>query len=151
MESCSGSDTMINNKEMLQSMHRTTRTAQTGLRAVLKTSMEPELKSALVSQLREYDSIGEEVKALEMRRGIQVPRSHSALQNMIERMTRLKLGKKERSYRIANMIIQGNTQGMIVSLRDRHQYAGKDLEVKELNKKLIYTEIENIRQMKPFL
>ena len=142
---------MINNKEMLESMVKTTRMGQTGLRAVLRSKMEPELKSALTEQLRLYDDLEDEAQALASGRGWKLRKPDSMLQNMIEHMTLLKLGKKDHSSRIADMIIQGNTQGMISSLRDQHAYEGEDCQVLRLSRKLLACETENICQMKPFL
>ena len=142
---------MINNQELLSSMVRTTRMGQTGLRAVLGCSMKPQLKAILRDQLRVYDSLEDQARTLAEERGWKLQKKHSALEHMIEHMTRLKVGKREHSDKIAGMVLQGNTQGMISSIRDMHRYGGKDLQVSALNEKLICHEVENIRQMKPFL
>ena len=142
---------MINNKQVLDSMVKTTRMGQTGIRAVLKCHPEPAMEAALRQQLKEYDQLEDEAKALAQSRGWTLKRPHSMLQRMVEKMTWMKLRRCSRQSRIADMMIQGNTQGMIHSLRDLHSYEGKDQPVRDLNQKLVYCEIENIRQMKPYL
>ena len=132
-------------------MVRTTRMGQTGIRAILRHPLEPELKLELRQQLRAYDSLEEEAKALAAERNWHLKKSNTMLERMIEHMTWMKLGKKDRISNIADMMIQGNTQGMISSLRDNHRLAEKDQKLQKLNEKLIALETENIRQMKPFL
>ena len=53
--------------------------------------------------------------------------------------------------KIAEMMISGNTKGVIKSIQHDRQYLGRDSEVTELSKKLLETEQNNIEQMKPFL
>ena len=142
---------MINNKQVLDSMVETTRMGQTGIRAVLRCHLEPAMEQALRQQLQEYDLLEDEAQALADSRGWTLKRPHSMLQHMIEKMTWMKLGKNNRQSKIADMMIQGNTQGMIHSLRDLHSYKGDDQRVRDLNQKLVYCEIENIRQMKSYL
>lgn len=142
---------MINNKQVLDSMVKTTRMGQTGIRAVLKCHPEPAMAQALQQQLEEYDRLEDEAQKLADSRGWTLKRPHSTLQRMVEKMTWMKLRKNNRRSKMADMMIQGNTQGMIQSLRDLHSYEGKDTDVRDLSQKLVYCEIENIRQMKPYL
>lgn len=144
-------DDMKNNLELLTSMVKTTRMGQTGIRAVLKTELEPELQAALRQQLRDYDELEKEAITLAYNRGWKLRDTDTPLRYMIEKMTWMKLGKKNRTSRVADMLIQGNTQGMISTLRDIHGYQGADTQIRDLCQKLLYCEIENIRQMKPFL
>jgi beta-lactamase class D len=53
--------------------------------------------------------------------------------------------------KIAEMMISGNTKGVIKSIQHHRQYLGKDERVTDLSKKLLETEQSNIEQMKPFL
>ena len=132
-------------------MVKTTRMGQTGIRAVLRCPLNQELHSALCQQLEDYDNLEDAAQALADERGWRLKKPDSMLQHMIEKMTCMKLPRKNRNTKVADMVIQGNTQGMISSLRDQHQYQGEDTEVIALNRKLICCEIANIRQMKPFL
>ena len=51
----------------------------------------------------------------------------------------------------AEMMISGNTKGVIKSIQHHRQYMGRDERVTDLSKKLLETENRNIEQMKPFL
>ena len=132
-------------------MIKTTRMGQTGIRAVLDCDLEPELRLALQNQLRGYDAVEDQAQKLAEARHLKMKNTDSALEHMIEKMTRMKLGRKNRTTRAADMLIQGNTQGLISSLRDLHNYRGKDSQLMQLNHSLILLEEENIDQMKAFL
>jgi uncharacterized protein (DUF305 family) len=53
--------------------------------------------------------------------------------------------------KLAAMMIQGNTRGMIVVLKDLHQTREPDKQVEKLSQKLLETENSNITQMQGFL
>ena len=60
---------MKNSKEILSSVLKTAQMGQVGIRSLLDTSMQPALRSALESQLREYDAIETEAHAIASQRG----------------------------------------------------------------------------------
>lgn len=49
------------------------------------------------------------------------------------------------------MMIQGNTRGLILGLRNIHQYSQSDPDVCTLSQRLLDIQTANIRQMKPYL
>ena len=53
--------------------------------------------------------------------------------------------------RIADILIQGNTKGMIRGLKNLHQFEGLDHQIKILSQKLLDCETAHIRQMQGFL
>lgn len=142
---------MKNNKEILSSVLKTTQMGQVGIRSVLDISMRPGLRKALESQLREYDSIETEAHSLATQRGWELPELDPAVRFMADKMTRMKLGGKNTDSKIADMMIQGNTRGMIKSLKNIHQFGGNDQQVRIISQKLLDCETANIRQMQSFL
>lgn len=142
---------MKNSKEILTSLLKTTQMGQIGIRSVLDTSMRPGLRKALESQLREYDSIETEAHALATQRGWELNELDPAIRLMSNMMTRMKLRGKNTDSKIADMMIQGNTKGMIKSLKDIHQYPETDDRISTLSQKLLDCENANIRQMQGFL
>ena len=66
-------------------------------------------------------------------------------------MTRMKLSRGNSDSRIADMMIQGNTKGMIKGIQNLHQFTQDDAMVSTLSQKLIDCETANIRQMHPYL
>ena len=142
---------MKNSKEILSSLLKTTQMGQIGIRSVLDTSMRPGLRKALESQLHEYDSIETEAHAIATQRGWELPELDPAVRFMTDMSVRMKLNGKNTDSKIAGMMIQGNTKGMIKGLKNLHQFVGQDEQIGILSQKLLDCETANIRQMQGYL
>lgn len=142
---------MKNNKEILTSLLKTAQMGQVGIRSVLDTAIKADLRMALESQLREYDAIETEAHSLASQRGWELKELDPAVRFMADMMTRARLTGKNVDSKIAGMMIQGNTRGVIKGLKNIHQYAGRDGSVRVLSQRLLDCETANIRQMEPFL
>lgn len=142
---------MKNSKEILSSVLKTTQMGQIGIRSVLDTSMRPGLRKALESQLREYDSIETEAHSIASQRGWELEELDPAIRLMSNMMTRMKLRGRNTDSKIADMMIQGNTKGMIKSLKNLHQFPEEDGQISTLSQKLLDCESANIRQMQGYL
>lgn len=142
---------MKTSKQILSSVLRTTQMGQVGIRSVLDTSMRPGLRKALESQLQEYDAIESEAHSIASARGWELSELDSAVRLMTDMMTRMKLHRTNSDSRIAGMMIQGNTKGMIKGLTDLHQFPDSDGQIRVLSQKLLDCETANIRQMQSFL
>lgn len=142
---------MKSSKDLLSSVLKTTQMGQVGIRSVLDTTMEPGLRKALESQLHEYDSIETEAHSIATQRGWEVEELDPAVRFLADRMTRMKLTGQNTGSKIAGMMIQGNTKGMIKGLTNLHQFGGQDEKISILSQKLLDCETANIRQMQAFL
>ena len=142
---------MKNNQEMLSSILKTTQMGQVGIRSILDNSMRPSLRKALESQLKEYDSIETQAHALAAQRGWELPELQAGLRLMSDMTARMKLTYGQSDSKIADMMIIGNTRGMVKGLKNMHHWKEHDSQIETLSQKLIDTEVANIRQMQPFL
>lgn len=142
---------MKESKELLSSILKTTQMGQIGIRSVLDSNMRPTLRKALESQLQEYDSIETEAHCIASSRGWQVPELDPMVRTMADMMTRMRLTGGNTDSKIAGMMIQGNTRGMIKGLKDLHQFNRQDNLLRALSQKLLDCETANIRQMQGFL
>ena len=142
---------MKNSKEILSSVLKTTQMGQVGIRSVLDTSMRSSLRKALEDQLHEYDSIETEAYTLALQRGWELPELDLGRRFLKDRMIRMKLNGHSTDSRIADLLIQGNTKGMIQGLRNLHQFEGQDQPIRTLSQKLLDCETAHIRQMQRFL
>lgn len=142
---------MKTNKEILSSLLKTTQMGQIGIRCVQKQAEDPALQQALNSQLREYDTFEREAHNIAAMRGWILPELNPGIRAMSEMMTRMKLMGDRKDSKIAGMMIQGNTKGVITGLKNMHQYENRDRRIEELSNKLLEKENDNIRQMEPFL
>ena len=112
---------------------------QVGIRSVLDTSMRPGLRKAL------------EAHAIASQRGWELRELDPAKRFLADRMTRMKLTRGNCDSKIADMMIQGNTKGMIKGLKNLHQYPHQDDRISAISQKLLDCETANIRQMQAFL
>ncbi len=142
---------MKTNKEILCSILKTTQMGQVGIRSVQEQAEKSELKQALASQLREYDQIESEARELARQRGWQLQELNQGVAVMSDMMSRAMLAGGDRDSKIAGMMIQGNTRGVIKGLKNAHRHAHPDGKVSALAEKLLSTEDRNIAEMRPFL
>lgn len=142
---------MKNSKEILSSVVKIAQMGQTGIRSVLDTSMRPSLRKALESQLREYDSIETEAHTIASQRGWELKELDPGVRMMTDMMTRMKLHGRNTDSKIADMMIQGNTRGMVKGLKNLHQFPSSDSQVQMVSQKLLDCETANIRQMQGYL
>lgn len=142
---------MKENQAVLRDLLKTTQLGQVGIRSALDAIMGPGLRRALESQLREYDSIETEAHAIATRRGWELPELDPAMGAMVKWSARIRLRGRDTDSKIAGMLIQGNTRGMIQGMKHIRQLAGSDAQVQILSQKLLDCEQANIRQMQGFL
>ena len=142
---------MKNSRDMLINVLKTVQLGQVGIRSVLDTSMRPGLRKALESHLRELSAIESEAYSIASQRGWDLPELDPAIRFFSDRKSRMKLTHGNSDSKIADMMIQKNTKGMIKSLQNLHQYPGQDDRICGISQKLIDCETATIRQMQSFL
>lgn len=142
---------MKNDCQMLASILKTTQTGQISIQKVLDISMRPGLRKALQSQLQEFDSIELEAHALASQRGWELHEIQPVNRLMTGILTHMKLSRGNSDSKIAGMMIKNNTRGMILGLKNLHQYQQQDSQVSALSQRLLDCETANIRQMQSFL
>lgn len=142
---------MKTSEEILSSILKTTQMGQVGIRCVMDYAVGADLRRALKSQLKEYDSIESEAHAIASRRGWKVPELNSGIRAMSTMMSRMNMAVGVSDSKIAGMMIQGNTRGMIKTGKNRNHSKSHDKAVNALGRRLLEKEEENIQQMKPFL
>ena len=142
---------MKNDRQMLSSILKTAQTGQLSIQKVMDTSMRPALRKALQSQLQEYNSIESEAYALGSQRGWELRELQPVKHISVGIKTRMNLRHGNPDSKIADMMIQGNTEGMILVLKNLHQLEQQDSQVSLLSQRLLDCETANIRQMQAFL
>lgn len=142
---------MKESKDLLESILKTTQMGQIGIRSALDTSAGPELCKAMESQLKEYDSIETQTNELAKARDWQLKEVDPAVRAMANMSVKMRLAFGNVNSKLAAMMIQGNTRGTIMVLKDLHQTRQPDAQVAALSQKLLDTEKANIEQMQGFL
>lgn len=141
----------MNSNEVLTSILKTTQMGQIGVRTVLGYAVKPGLKEELRAQLREYDAIEQEAHEIASLRGWDIDDLDPAIKLMAKAYAHTNLKLDNTDSKIAAMMIQGNTRGMIKSLKSRHGTKNQDSAVAKLSQKLLECEIDNIRNMQGFV
>ena len=142
---------MKDSKDLLSSLLKTTQMGQVGIRSVEKAANGEQLKKALKSQLQEYNQIEQETYALARERGWQLAELNPMARTMADMASRSKLMYNKNDSKIAEMMVQGNTRGVIKSLKNLHRYHQNDGQVTAMAQKLLDCENNNIKQMEGFL
>ena len=142
---------MKNSEDILSSILKTTQMGQVGIRCVLQVPLQASLRTALHSQLKEYDAIEQEAQAIASSRGWELEELNPMVKTMASMSSRMKLRFGNPDSKTAAMMIQGNTRGIIKGLKNIHQFVGNDERVSMLSQKLLDSENAGIRQMQQFL
>jgi hypothetical protein len=142
---------MKDSKDILSSLLKTTQMGQVGIRSVADAANGTQLKKALKSQLQEYNQIEQETYALARERGWKLAELNPMARTMADMAARSKLMYNKNDSRIAEMMVQGNTRGVIKSLKNLHRYHQNDGGVTAMAQKLLDCENNNIKQMEGFL
>lgn len=124
---------------------------QCGIRCVQNKATGSGLKQALHDQLTEYDAIEQQAYDLATRRGWLLEPLDSAVERMSSIMARMQLIGSDLDSKIAKMLVQGNTRGMIKGLKNLHHSTRLDTQVEQIARNLLQREQENIRQACEFL
>ena len=142
---------MKQNQQFLSALLKTIQTGQVEIRSLLDTSLGSSLRNTLESQLREYDSIETEAYTIALQRGWELPELDPAVKYMSKMMSKAKLARGNADSKIAGMMIQGNTMGVVKSMRSQRSLTVTDPQVMALSQKLLKTEQNNIDAMKRYL
>lgn len=142
---------MIRDCEMLNTIRNTVQMGQIGIESVIPEAEDARFCAALRQQLAEYQKIRQEADSLLKQIGGK-KKDPSGMATCCARMaSKFKARQEGSTSKIAEMMIEGNTKGMIKSIQNRHQYHGQDGRVEALSQRLLDTELHNIEQMKPYL
>ena len=124
---------------------------QCGIRCVQDKATGIGLKKALHDQLEEYDAIEQQAYDLATRRGWLLEPLDASVERMSSVMARMQLIGSDLDSKIAKMLVQGNTRGMIKGLKNLHHSTRLDAQVEQIARNLLQREQENIRQACEYL
>lgn len=143
---------MENDVTMLNSIRRATQMGCYGIKNVMNETVNRDFRNALRSQMNEYEQIYTEADQLLRERGGKirdvnpVAKYGSAVSSKMRIRTSL-----DPTSTIAEMMLQGNTRGMVKSMHNIRTLGVLDPKVSSLSKRLLQTEQANIDQMKKYL
>lgn len=141
----------MNSKQMLTSVLHTVQMGQTGIQCVQDQAVRPGLKMELRRQLEEYDAMETTAKQLARQHNWQLPDIPKSVVKMSDLMAKARLLGGERDSKIAGMLIQGNTRGMILGMKNLRQGRKADKDVRALAEKLVAQEKMSIENTEGYL
>ena len=141
---------MKDSQKILNSLLNTVQMGQVGIRSVMKKAVRADLQRALSSQLQEYDRFESQAFDIAAARGWKLKEVDPAVKGMANMISRTKLAFGAQDSKIAAMMIQGNTRGIIMGMKDLHQAHQVDQQVLDLSQRMLDTEEANIKQMQGF-
>ena len=142
---------MKSNKEVLTSLLHTVQMGQSGIRDVRKSAIKAGLKQELDRQLCEYDSIEKDALRLATARGWELKNLNPMIRQMSSLVSHVQLMGGEVDSKIAGMLIQGNTRGLILGMKNLNHENQIDEQVERLAKNLLNKEQINIQKTQIFL
>ena len=143
---------MGNEISMLNSIRRTTQMGCYGIEVVLDETVNRKFRNALREQHKEYEEIFEEADRLLNERGGKGKdiNPFTKYGSAVSSVLRVR-ASADPTAKIAEMMLQGNTRGMIKSLNNIRTMGMLEPKVATLSRRLLQTEQANIDQMKEFL
>ena len=142
---------MTENEKILSNIIKTTQYGQMGINSVMPKTEQPALRQALKCQRREYSDIEQQAKLLARRKGWKIDQIKPINRRMGALMSHAQLLTGEPDSKIAGMMIQGNTRGMLLSLKNMRRCNHPDPQVAQIAQKLLDTEKNNIDSMEGFV
>lgn len=141
----------MNSKELLTSVLHTVQMGQSGIASVTDSAVRPGLKKELKQQLAQYDATEKKVRKIAKKYGWEMKDIHPGILKMSDMMAKMRLMGGERDSKIAGMLIQGNTRGMIQGMKNLRQSKQAKAEVRDLAQELLEQEKQSIENSKGYL
>ena len=142
---------MKGSRDLLSSILKTTQMGQVGIRAILRADLNPHFRKALHEQLSDYDKLEYEAHVIAQRKGWKLEELDPIAKKMSTLITNGRLSFGFVDSKAAAMMINGNTRGMIKSLKNLNHYDHSDPDIERLANKLLTCEEKNIRQVQEFV
>ncbi len=143
---------MENDIPMLQAIRKTTQMGCYGIKTVMDETLHRPFRNALKSQFNEYEQLFQEADQMLRERGAQPKNVHPLAKLGSAMSSKMKVRvSPEPTAKIAELMLQGNTRGMIKSMHNIRTMGVLDPKVSCLSNRLLQTEQANIDQMKQYL
>jgi len=137
-------------RELLQYIYKTADMGCEGIDAVEKHA-EEKMMAELKRERAEYEHIRGEADTL-IRRGGDEPSGTGIMAKMsTEMMSATQMAMDDSRSKIAEMMIQGTTMGIVKTIRHLKDYEGDDENARKLGQRLLETQEANVEKMKAFL
>ena len=143
---------MTNDVEMLNSIRKSTEMGIYGIRTVMEETGDPRLYQELMNQRSEYEKIFDEADTLLQDRGGKAEKVNPMAKVGSSMSAKMKIRMaKDPNAKVAELMLEGNTKGMIKSIHNNRTMGVLDPKVSSLSHRLLQTEQANIDTLKGYL
>lgn len=142
---------MNQTETLIESVYRNTQMGIETLSKLKDMDLDPELKETICHQYNEYSDIRNEAERMIEMRGMRKKKINPVAVVSARFTIGLKTLTDKSPARIAEMVMKGNANGLIVSVKNVRRLSAAEPEAKELAVKLITTEQNNFDELKNFL
>ena len=137
---------------MLNAIRQTTEMGCYGIKSVLNETANREFRGALRAQYDEYAQIYEEADRLIRERGGRIKDLNPMAKYGSAMTSKMRVRASiDPTAKIAELMLQGNTRGMIKRMHNIRTIDNLEPQVASLSRRLLQTEQNNINQMKHYL
>ena len=112
---------------------------------------EKRLREELRRERQEYQAIRDEADGCIRRRGDTPAGVGTVARVSAEWMSKGQLAMDDSRGKIAEMMIQGTTMGIVKTIRHLNDYQGDDGDARRLGERLLDTQEQNVERMKAYL
>ena len=143
---------MENDLSMLNSIRKATQMGCYGIECVLDETVNRDFRAALRQQYAEYEEIFGEADQLLREKGGKAQNINPMAKYSSAMTSKMRVRTSaDPTAKIAELMLQGNTRGMIKSMHNIRTMGVLDPKVSSLSNRLLQTEQANIDQMKQYL
>ena len=136
--------------ELLQYIYKTADMGCEGIDAVEKHA-EQKLLQELRRERNEYESVRSDADQMIRQAGDEPSGTGTMAKMGTEMMTAAEMMMDDSRSKIAEMMIQGTTMGIVKTIRHLRDYEGDDEQAKKLGQRLLDTQESNVEKMKAYL
>ena len=140
-----------NDTELIQFIYQNAEMGKHGLSQLIDKTDDVPFRQALESQLHEYQNIMDSSQQLLKQRGISPDSVGSTAKAMSSMMTTFKTLSDHSTSKMAEMLVEGNTMGIVKITKHLKEYPDASSEAIALANQLLHTEENNVHQTKSFL
>lgn len=141
---------MLPEIELLQYIYKTTDMGCTGIDTV-ENHAEERLRNELSRERAEYESIKGEAGRMIRSQGDTPGGVGTMARLSAEMVSAGQLAMDDSRGRIAEMMIQGTTMGIVKTIRHLNSYEGDNEETRRLGERLLKAQESNVEKMKAYL
>ena len=137
--------------ELLNDICKNTEMGCEGIQSVMRYVKGDELKNALMAQHAEYERIYDEASDMLREWGEKPEGIGTAAKIASEMSSMMGMMSDDPDSKIAEMMMEGSTKGIVKITRQLKEYGGDDGRIQRMADRLLNTERDNLEQMKNYL